>query len=966
MRRSLSASLHAMVIITLLLSVLSPVVLAQPAPNPCPAGQVYFPEQNLCVPEGEVPPDDGSGQPTATEEPTVPAGDLASFTLYHLACDDDFDADAVRDAGGSGPANGCVTFGKPPFTYTIAANQVPILTTTLDATARNFARFDVPSPIPAGTLTITVTPVEAYTTEFISCGISVGGGFRDIVEPSIVAGSATLPTMPDQDIECWVYNVKRAPKTTATEATVTVGGGSVSIGIYSVSCLAGTVIDADLDRSCTEGLANVTYKVLSETETLALDVTDGNGVLTFENMRDGRLAIVESLPAGYGKPYVLCTHYSSTSGDRQYAPTIEFGTGFMASVAPGDELGCTWYNFPAAGPDNGPTIMIQTRPCKDYGEGFPAETSLAEADAWCPGFTAFSEFQVSLDGQDVATDESNNVNGQVTFIKLPVSESGGPYGIALLPDPTTQTVAVYCDKDNGDGVYEVVPSPLSAPNRIDQPLAAGETLRCSWFINYDLSLAPSVPATIISDQSAVDPGVILVARLCDPGAERTPAQIDAACTTAGSGITFNVDASGEPYLNTTTDTEGVIDVPLPVGDTTFTITPQVPDGYGLPSYLCTSIWPGGGSGGKVVGLTEDSPFHDLAWVSDSKATCTYYFPVIAEDEGANPPQGIVADDRAAEDEAAPEATDEGSDPSVAAEQETPGPDQTLPEPQVGQSSPVANAGNDVPGSPMSEESGVSVLVRHCPPEAAQPDAALDKICTQPASGLTFEILVDGEAVGTSVTDAKGKLAVPADAGPAMYLFRHQPAADLKEMRTECSSVYANGATAKGQSRATGSQMREVNLSFDGESRVTCTFNLIADSTGDSPGATGGAVKSDGNTTGSHRFTLQFWTCPDGVDPAADKATLAQACSVETGERTLMLTIDGHTTGETISSATTWEFHDSTVYADIGVQRPVRFQLGWSGYERGRGTGYGRAGGWHAHGDRHPSRDHRLLHLVPLP
>ncbi|MEJ7837745.1 MAG: hypothetical protein WKF81_02955 [Thermomicrobiales bacterium] len=125
----------------------------------------------------------------------------------------------MRVAGGFGPANGCNSFGRPPFTYTVAANGAQIANTTLEAMDGDYAVLEIPSPIAADTLTITVTPVAEYTTELISCAISIGDGFGDIVEPSIDGGSATFDTDADQDIECWVYNVSRTAEDPANRAT---------------------------------------------------------------------------------------------------------------------------------------------------------------------------------------------------------------------------------------------------------------------------------------------------------------------------------------------------------------------------------------------------------------------------------------------------------------------------------------------------------------------------------------------------------------------------------------------------------------------------------------------------------------------------------------------------------------------------------------------------------------------------
>ena len=129
----------------------------------------------------------------------------------------------------------------------------------------------------------------------------------------------------------------------------------------------------------------------------------------------------------------------------------------------------------------------------------------------------------------------------------------------------------------------------------------------------------------------------------------------------------------------------------------------------------------------------------------------------------------------------------------------------------------------------SWEPGITVLARLCPPEVAGQDVALDEICTEPANGFTFEILVDDESTGTYVTDPNGEFAIPAEVGPGQYLFRHQPGSDQLELQTVCSSVYENGSTATGRSRVVGPEMSEIYLTYDGASSITCTFYFVLDS-----------------------------------------------------------------------------------------------------------------------------------------
>ena len=215
----------------------------------------------------------------------------------------------------------------------------------------------------------------------------------------------------------------------------------------------------------------------------------------------------------------------------------------------------------------------------------------------------------------------------------------------------------------------------------------------------------------------------------------------------------------------------------------------------------------------------------------------------------------------------------------------------------GPSVTCCDRGEDQAESEASREQGITILARRCPPEVAGQDVALEEICTEPASDLTFEVLVDDKSTGTSVTDASGELAIPAEAGPGIYLFRQQPAEDLVEVTTECTSIYANGATASGQSRAVGSQMSELYLTYDGASRVTCTFYFVMDAAAPEDGAATDESEEEGNVAAApHTLTFQFWTCPVEIDPAADQVNLVQACSTDTGERSFMLTVDGDTTG----------------------------------------------------------------------
>ena len=93
--------------------------------------------------------------------------------------------------------------------------------------------------------------------------------------------------------------------------------------------------------------------------------------------------------------------------------------------------------------------------------------------------------------------------------------------------------------------------------------------------------------------------------------------------------------------------------------------------------------------------------------------------------------------------------------------------------------------------------------------------------------------------------------------------------------------------------------------------------------------TGDGSPDAGTAATAPSVTLQFWTCPEGVDPGTDPVDLEQACAVETVERSFMLTVDGVTTGETIAGSTTWQLQDLVFAADIGAGPTTAVSCAWT-------------------------------------
>lgn len=700
MIRSASVPITVFVIFTLLTTLALSAARAQPAPPPptCPEGEVFVPEQNACVPADQVP----TQVPTAVIEPTpLPEGNLASFTLYHLTCDNDFDPNGVRDAGGLGSANGCLTFGKPPFTYTISANGIPIATATLEATERDFARYDVTAPIPAGTLTIAVAPVAPYTTEFISCGLEVGEAGTDIIEPTIAGGSATFSTLPDQKVECWVYNVNPEPENqnqgAGEEDVVVVGDGNTvgtvevdesntvdtsantgaTITIAAYLCPAGVTATDDLIAACTQRASGLAFSLLTANETLETQTSDAEGDIFYSGVPANEYGIAAALPAGYGEPIVICYVADPIGNVFEGQRDVVFGNQIRLQLGDNFSAECAWYNVPAAGPDNGPNVYIQARKC-GAGISIAPPMTVYDAEQLCGVVYQNKPFQVQLDGQVLATKQTNDdplSSGQVFFTKLPAPNGGGVYGITTTMAEGERVLGVFCDQNYGGDRFVTVTTNVVDGNRVDQELLEGWTLRCSWFIDVSTSPVGTIVASAPADQPALDPtseaatqqaatqqaaqvvqpAIRVLARLCPPEVVTEQVNLDAVCTVPAVGVTFDIAIGGEPSITLTTDEVRDLDIPLGVGQATYQIATRPDPGLSEAEVSCTTVRADGTV--QEVGGTvpAGAPGQEIVFDGASEVTCVFYFlgEVLGAEaappvgEAPAPPEDAVVDPAAA-------------------------------------------------------------------------------------------------------------------------------------------------------------------------------------------------------------------------------------------------------------------------------------------------------------------------------
>jgi hypothetical protein len=388
---------------------------------------------------------------------------------------------------------------------------------------------------------------------------------------------------------------------------------------------------ADAEALCPEELSGKSFTVDVNGEEIEYDTSLDNGQVFFTKLPapngGGMYGITVSLGNREQVLAVFCDNNFGADVFHAVTTTVTNGNRIDQEMYEGQTMRCSWFiaAYPPVNPNITPVpgastdylvIQIYNREC-------PATVDMsAPSTDLCPQDVTGVAFDITWNGELRETQTNSGTNGLLLF------QPGGMTGSYLF---TPRSVEGYgdlrysCEFAQANGA--AASTGILTTGAPGIPIEFDGTGGVLCVVYYQAA----------SDQfvQEVDPGVILMARLCNPGADLTQGDVDTACPTAAAGIAFSVDMSGESYVDTTTNTEGVIDLPLPVGDATFSITPQAPAGYGLPGYLCSIIRPDGAGGGKVVRLTTDVPSHDLAWSSDSETTCTYYFPVVAEDQAAD-------------------------------------------------------------------------------------------------------------------------------------------------------------------------------------------------------------------------------------------------------------------------------------------------------------------------------------------
>jgi hypothetical protein len=180
-------------------------------PEPAPGGDTFG---------GGTEPDSGDNTGDAADPSDTTMGDetsgepISDLTLQSYACPEGIDPkDGAADLDAI-----CSVDGTPAFTYTITVGGDGLGTHTLQAGggspgAVSFSSGD--EPMPSGTLSITLTPVDGWTTGLVNCTLTAPDGTAQLVQPPFIGEAVDLPVGAEDSVSCDWFMMVGIPQSEA-------------------------------------------------------------------------------------------------------------------------------------------------------------------------------------------------------------------------------------------------------------------------------------------------------------------------------------------------------------------------------------------------------------------------------------------------------------------------------------------------------------------------------------------------------------------------------------------------------------------------------------------------------------------------------------------------------------------------------------------------------------------------------
>jgi hypothetical protein len=934
---SLDTRLTVLIVVVLLLGLVPSGIAAQDdgddAGNECPEGLVYDPAQEMCVvPEnvsdgedpvdtgdandevadtGEDDPDgtddasdeiddstDGTSGDDDADEMTGDDGDVeddqaddeinstdpetvAEFSLASYACPADVDP---RDGTGDRETR-CSEDGSPAFSYTVAVDSATIGTWTLETDGMQPGTIAVAggeTPIPAGTMTITMSPAEGWLPALVLCVIYDAGGTAHTDMPDIASGVVSFAAVAGDAISCAWYNVP-GRQVNLDDAQGVVGNPPTQTGVivtFTVrNCAAGTTAESNLSASCTTPGAGITFTQTNETTSIAALNTDVDGTVRFDNVQAGEWAFIETLPSGFGEPLVYCNGTFDLATQEKQMELL-FGNQIRMRISNFDLtdgfVDCSWFNIPALGADDGPQIFLQVRRCERSVSGL---TSVADGEARCPTALPGRAITLQLDGTVFGT-ETTASNGQAFFTRLPTTNGVAQAKLNLQLDGSEASAGVFCDNNHGTDTFEAIELIHTSGNGIQSFLINGETMRCSWFVAAFAAPNPNVtPGAGPGDSGE---GMTVYGRLCPEGVDGSTASQEL-CTQNLSG--YKVTVLNVSHFNVTQPFDGVMYYRMDAGtfdyyslSREFTWDfPEIPY-YSAATYVCDALRADGTTDVQSGEVVNTNVSFTIIWNPGDSILCSVYYLAPATAGGDGAAQAVVG----------------------------------KPVPDV-----------------ESVDAGLYFYLRLCP-NPLPANSSRKEVCVQPIKNARNTMTIDGQIwhggdfsihpqVGVDQANTTD-WSVDYITGEAMITI--QPIPGMGDPTYRCDIRRANGS----EEGAVGTLDRNnvvLTQTWNLGDRIVCTLYFQQegendrttddDKAGNQQGLVAdpaGEADTEAAAAGSNTLTIQFWTCPAGVDPAADVVALMGQCAIDATPRSI--TVAG--TAASVTGSASWPFAEPTISA----------------------------------------------------
>ena len=519
----------------------------------CPEGEVLDETTGECVPEGD-PTYTGEQEPTEdASQPTEDVSEPATIYIVKYLCPGGYDPFA---SDFDGLATDC-NEEPEPFSFDVAGETDGDSGTTSGGSP-NDVEFSGLTADESYTISESL-PAE-YGEPRVFCYSTVGGQEGPVEEYQASGGTISRTLESGEYFSCYWFNFP--------------GGGFGTIYIQKYFCdpAYDWSVEASYDeygQNCQEEAEDPAFFSASdETGELASGPTSGGPSyqIEFADLPEGAITISEDPFEGYTGIVVFCQiqRYEEQDAGGQFEPVEVFdGYSFRWDLRATEYVSCDVYNIPRRGID----VWVYKYYCPE-GTGY----EYGDYDAYvgyCTDPHEGIDFSLTQEGGESA-DRTTDSDGFASWENL----DGSPYTLAESIPTGYGDPVLFCRYEiEGDatdwdryeapgGVYE---------GQVDAQYAGGYRYVCYWF---------NIPGGI---------DIVVYKYLCPEGTTgddyATVEEYQNACADAHPGVDLLYGVEGAPADVRTTGSDGAATWE-DQGYGTFSLTEELPEGYGIPVVYC--------------------------------------------------------------------------------------------------------------------------------------------------------------------------------------------------------------------------------------------------------------------------------------------------------------------------------------------------------------------------------------------